>query len=68
MFGLYEFWGVRILEVAGLQSAFEGICCKHCGSGPFSSMRMFQGSRDYALIHFCTVKVVRRSQQYNFLL
>ena len=26
--------GTRILEVSGLQSALEGVCCKHCGSGP----------------------------------
>ena len=26
--------GARILEVSGLQSALEGVCCKHCGSGP----------------------------------
>ena len=26
--------GVRIFEVAGLQSALGGVCCKQCGSGP----------------------------------
>ena len=30
----YEGKGVRILEVAGLQSALGGVCCSECKSGP----------------------------------
>ena len=30
----YEGKGVRMLEVAGLQSALGGVCCSECKSGP----------------------------------
>lgn len=34
MFDVYEWEGMRMLEVAGLQIALEGVCCKECGSCP----------------------------------
>ena len=25
---------MRLLEVAGMQTALQGLCCKECGGGP----------------------------------
>ena len=30
----YEEKGTRLFEVAGLQTALQGLCCKECGAGP----------------------------------
>ena len=33
-FDVYEGEGIRMLEVAGLQTALQSVCCSECGSGP----------------------------------
>ena len=37
----YEGKGTRLLEVSGLQSALQGVCCKECGGGPISFRENF---------------------------
>ena len=32
-FDVYEGEGIRMLEVAGLQTALQSVCCSECGSG-----------------------------------